>query len=220
MIEKIKTIDDSNLSGERAKRLEKILDVAQTLFVEKGLAESSMSEIAEMAKISRRTLYRYYASKEDLAFAVETRVFTTFYRDLKEYLQTISGSGYEMLQNLFRSLPLYIEKHGGEVKFTGVFDHYFSGDYPASEESEKFVRAIQEDGNPIAVLLHRGQNDGSIRKDIDAVLTARTMGNCLISMAQRMIIRGHHIEKEQNSSPAEMLRHFVEMLLDSVRPEK
>jgi len=206
--------------SERLKKQEKILEAAENLFVEKGLAETTMSEIAEAAEISRRTLYRYYASKEDLAFAVEGRIFILFYHDLEKNLKHLSGTGYEKLAWLLKSLPLYIEEHKKEVKFTGVFDHYFAGEYPGSPESEKFIQIIQEDGNPVAEIIRQGIQDGSIRKNIDAFLTARTIGNTIISLAQRIIIRGHHIEKEQSVAPRAIMEQLMEMILESLRPLK
>jgi len=213
-------MDNSEKTGssERTKKLEHILDVAANLFVEKGLAETTMSEMAAAAGVSRRTLYRYYASKEDLAFAVEGRIFSRFYQDFEKNLGELSGNGYEKLNLLLKSLPRYIQSHKKEVKFTGVFDHYFAGEYPGSPESEKFIQMIQEDGNPLAHLIREGIVDGSIRKNVDAFLAARTIGNTIISLAQRMIIRGHHIEKEQGVAPGAILEQLMDMLMVSLRP--
>lgn len=51
---------------EREHRREDILDAAQHVFFEKGLPTATMDEIAEIAELSKGTLYLYYKSKEDL----------------------------------------------------------------------------------------------------------------------------------------------------------
>ena len=40
-----------------------IVEVSKELFLERGFAQTNMAEIAELAKISRKTLYRYFSSK-------------------------------------------------------------------------------------------------------------------------------------------------------------
>jgi TetR/AcrR family transcriptional regulator, mexJK operon transcriptional repressor len=49
----------------KAKRRQ-ILDAARTLFLEQGFEGTTMDAITAAARVSKRTLYRYYASKEDL----------------------------------------------------------------------------------------------------------------------------------------------------------
>ncbi len=58
---------------EREQRREAIVDAAQKVFFEKGLLAATMDEIAEIAELSKGTLYIYYKSKEDLYLAVMMR---------------------------------------------------------------------------------------------------------------------------------------------------
>jgi AcrR family transcriptional regulator len=56
-------------------RREALVEAAYQLFAEKGYAHTTMDEIAERAGLSRRTAFRYFASKEELVFpARETRL--------------------------------------------------------------------------------------------------------------------------------------------------
>lgn len=45
-----------------------IFDAAIELFVEQGYDSTSMNEVADAAGVSRRTLYRYFATKDDIVF--------------------------------------------------------------------------------------------------------------------------------------------------------
>lgn len=58
---------------ERQKRRarEDLLAAAARLFRENGYAETTTTEIAEAAGVSRRTLFRYFPSKTELALAFE-----------------------------------------------------------------------------------------------------------------------------------------------------
>jgi AcrR family transcriptional regulator len=60
---------------EKEQRREEIINAAQRVFFEKGLQNSTMDEIADLAELSKGTLYLYYNSKEDLYLAVMLRGF-------------------------------------------------------------------------------------------------------------------------------------------------
>jgi AcrR family transcriptional regulator len=51
---------------DRDQRCERILDVAQEVFLEEGFASASMSSIAARLGGSKGTLYNYFKSKDDL----------------------------------------------------------------------------------------------------------------------------------------------------------
>jgi AcrR family transcriptional regulator len=58
---------------ERKSREKSIIDTAERLFLEKGFESSPMEEIAHAAGFTKRTVYQYFLSKEELLFAVAVR---------------------------------------------------------------------------------------------------------------------------------------------------
>lgn len=58
-----------DLTARRAARTrQEIRSTAVDLFVTRGYAETTMEDVAEAVGVSRRTLYRYFATKEDIVF--------------------------------------------------------------------------------------------------------------------------------------------------------
>src|ERR1700751_3560752 len=61
--------EEKQLRADARRNRERLIEAAQTLFRERGL-EVSVAEIAEAAGVGRGTLFRNFASKEDLIEAI------------------------------------------------------------------------------------------------------------------------------------------------------
>lgn len=75
-------------TGLRAQNRQRTTDdlagAALRLFAEKGFENTTIDEIADAAGVSRRTFFRYFESKEAVAFAERERRFTVFRRLLAD----------------------------------------------------------------------------------------------------------------------------------------
>lgn len=64
-----RAIPGKSLADRRAAQTRaEIFDAAIDLFVEHGFDTTSMEDVASAAGVSRRTLYRYFATKDDIVF--------------------------------------------------------------------------------------------------------------------------------------------------------
>ncbi|MGV9883388.1 TetR/AcrR family transcriptional regulator [Streptomyces sp. NPDC003006] len=61
-----------------------LLRAALELFTTKGFEETTVDEIAEAVDVSQRTFFRYFANKEEAAFAVQEMVDARFVEALRE----------------------------------------------------------------------------------------------------------------------------------------
>ncbi|WP_157950162.1 TetR/AcrR family transcriptional regulator [Vallitalea okinawensis] len=200
----------------KEKRRKDIIKVAQELFIKKGLTETTMSDIAAGVKISRRTLYRYYKTKEELAFQIEIILFEDFYRFQDEIFNQLEGNGLEKIKEFFSQIADYIDDNSQIIRFSGEFDHYFRGDYPYSDLTNQFKGMISTNDELLVKLIIEGRKDGSIRDDIEPRITALTMNNVLLSITQRVIIRGDHLIEEQNVNPKEMVFQQLKLFMFSL----
>ncbi len=79
----------SRRERERRRREQDIINVAEELFVENGFESTSMDRIAERAEFTKRTVYQYFNSKEDLFYAVVLKGV----KPLLEYIQAAMAKG-------------------------------------------------------------------------------------------------------------------------------
>lgn len=89
----------SRLGRRRSTTPDHITDVAIELFTARGFAEVSVDDVAQAAGISRRTLFRYYASKNAILWGE----FDSHLAHLRELLDTV-GPGVPLGEALRAAL--------------------------------------------------------------------------------------------------------------------
>lgn len=194
---------------ERAKNKEasklNIVAVSKELFLERGFAHANMADIADMAKISRKTLYRYFSSKEEIAMEIELDVFRLFVSVQNDFVKSLKGDGYTKLSQYLEKLDQMVDEYSQLIRFTGMFDYYLVGEYPDTDVQIAFKALIAEVDLPFIAFLSEGVKDGSIVSDIEITYLARTISNSFLALAQRVVTRQTHLNEEQNIESRKIL---------------
>ncbi len=83
--------------------IQKILDTAEQLFIEKGYDHASLQDIIETTGLSKGAIYHHFASKEDMFYAVCDRIEQRNYEILLDVRNNASLNGLEKLQAIFKA---------------------------------------------------------------------------------------------------------------------
>ena len=84
-----------NESPTRIRNRKRIVDVAEKLFLEKGIGHTTMLDIAESAQVGRKTIYNYFDTKEVIARYVFDMYMAKIYdtlRGLKKKARTTANA--------------------------------------------------------------------------------------------------------------------------------
>ncbi|MPY63054.1 TetR family transcriptional regulator [Streptomyces spongiae] len=92
------TVTRSGLRERKKQRTrDALLRVALELFTTQGYEDTTVDEIAEGVDVSQRTFFRYFAGKEDAAFAVQEIAHTQFVAAVRE--RPLDEAPLEALRN-------------------------------------------------------------------------------------------------------------------------
>lgn len=80
-----------------------IIEAAELLFSKKDFGKISMKEIADIAALSRATLYNYFSSKEEIYFELGILRLEEMIKDLENY-HSEENSGFQEIQFLSENL--------------------------------------------------------------------------------------------------------------------
>lgn len=85
IIQRTQTTSDGDRKQDRSKRREQeILRAALRVFARDGISRARIGDIAAEAGMPVSTIYEYYASKEELAYAVPASRLADFFREYAE----------------------------------------------------------------------------------------------------------------------------------------
>lgn len=201
-------IVESNTKQHTRKQ---ILDTAYDLFVAKGYVHTQMKDIYTKIGISKKTLYRYYSSKEELAFEVEMYLFNEKTTDA-EILKKDDETYYEFYERLLRArYTEYAVKNEKKLKFFVQFNTLTMEEYPKTRVTEKFISYMKEVNKKNYYIFEGGQKDGSITKRKSADDLRKICNHTLSAVLERYISRKQH--SEESGITISILDDTVDMLL-------
>lgn len=134
-----------------------ILEAGQRLFLEQGIVQTSMEQIAEAVPVSKMTIYNYYQSKEGLLDHVVDNLMETLWTLYRE----VMDSAKDPLDALS---VFYKEQERFSLNITQSF---ITDLVKFPEQMEKLMAFNREKVIPeFEMMIFKGQQLGQIRKDI------------------------------------------------------
>ena len=146
------------------ERQQQILDAAAAVIIRLGYDKTTMSDIAEEAGASRRTVYLYFKGKEELFEALLYREYSQYALTWLEYLEADPrggslGGSYRALFHALNRHPLFAAMLRRDRRVMGNYlrkrDNLFA-QMVSGVNTPDFIQALQA--------------AGAIRQDIDAAV--------------------------------------------------
>lgn len=200
------------MKSEETRR--RILFEAEKQFIEKGIQTTQIKEIAESLGMNRRTVYRYFPTKDELAFEVEMVVMSQIQTYLSSRISDSDDTGYDQLSQYIDSIE--IEDIRDQIRFTAEFDRYFQDDYPTKELENSFISWLDPKKDPLYHMIERGCKDGSLRDDLTVDEQFHFISQNFFALFQRLILREKHLASEY-CDHIDFKKLFKEIILNGIK---
>lgn len=166
--------EDDSESGR-----DKILQAAKRCYARQGIAATTLEQIAAEARITRRTVYRYFDSKKTIIQAVVDEQSLDFLHQMKDTLQDHSLDFSTQLERYLVYLVDYGQQAPGYQLLLGSSNQDVSTPYYlASRENYKLLESL------IRQPFEQARAAGEIRPDLDFDALMAWMGRVVFSYIQ------------------------------------
>ena len=180
-----------------------ILDAAETLFLQNGLANTSMVDIAAQAGITKVTLYRYFPNRDAIALEIQARAMERIaslvdLRDQAISLESVKELARAMIRN-YRSLR-------DAYRYMGMFDELYL-DHPPD------VALTQWTKNQLISFTWHGATLEKIAREHPQGDRFIMIMSTVIWFLEKLALRGELTWSDQAVPLEEHLRSFEEMIV-------
>lgn len=190
---------------------EQILAAAQTLFAERGLHETSMSDIAKAAGLSRATVFNQFGSKSLILDALTARSLQAYGDLLDQALAAKTTTVPDLLRQLFRQMAQGLEAN--RAAHREVFGEIRKISMGLEGEGESpALRRLAYDR--LVELMRRGQASG----ELDPRRPAETLATAFDSLLAGAVTQWLHGPDDTALTP--MLSDLAGVLLDGIAAAK
>ena len=195
-----------------------ILNTAKELFLEKGVIQTTMDDIAANAECSKSTIYVYFKSKEEIFDCIVLDYCVMLKGEIVEAINTAKEfpDGYFAICNTmvkyYNAHPLYFESVLGELNYS--VDESDTVRFQIYSVGEQIVGII---GNYVKTCIINGY----VRADLEPLpqtILYLWAGICgVISLAHK---KEKYITQEMNIALDEFMHDGFNFLLRSALPER
>lgn len=199
----------------RSVHREKIVSAASALFMEKGIAATSMDDIAKAAGYSKATLYVYFENKEEIVGILVLNSMKKLYDYISSALiqYETTKARYDFI---CRGLVQYQEEF--PFYFKMVLDK-INIDFESKEylpEERETYQIGEEINEKIKNFLLSGMEKGDLRNDLDIMPAIFNFWGMLSGIIQLASNKEEYIKKSMGLSKIKFLEYGFSLVYHSI----
>lgn len=208
---------------EREKEIRRtdIIEAAERIFFAKGYSAATMDDVAKEAQFSKRTVYIYFNSKEQIYFEIMARGYRRLLEMMEQSGDTTGSTGapeeirrmawlfYRFGQEFPDYFQAIMEYENGEMDFLkGVPDSSREECYALGERiMERLIAALE-----------RGLAEGTLSFDNGSRRTALVLWAAIVGLFTMARRKQRYLDHYYNTTEEQLITEAFGLLLRSITP--
>lgn len=194
---------------------EQIMKAAEKLFSDKGFAQATIDDISKASEYSRRTIYSYYESKDDILHHIVEKGLM----ELKEDIQNAVNLDEDFI-TVYKAICIAMSKY--QSKYPHSADNVNRAntanfDFENLSDTVKHILQLGMEINTIlAAFIENGKEQGIVRQDITPMLTVYILWSSITSFLSLAQSKGQFISKQFSISENEFLDYGFKQLINAI----
>ena len=194
---------------------EQIMKAAEKLFSDKGFAQTTIDDISKASEYSRRTIYSYYESKDDILHHIVEKGLM----ELKEDIQNAVNLDEDFI-TVYKAICIAMSKY--QSKYPHSADNVNRAntanfDFENPSDTVKHILQLGMEINTIlAAFIENGKEQGIVRQDITPMLTVYILWSSITSFLSLAQSKGQFISKQFSISENEFLDYGFKQLINAI----
>ncbi len=200
--------------SRRETNRERVTAQALECFVEQGIEAAKISEIAQRAGVTERSVYRYFATKADLVLETALLFWSEAMGQVDAQAQrelTRGMCGAERISKILRGYAQLYFTRRQMLVFVHEAEAYLNRCGKALLVENKPPAAFEDCIGPLSAAIHKGMEDGSVRTDIDVASLYYNTYDAMLGLIQKLAIGGRNDASDDESARVR-LEQFCEMM--------
>lgn len=174
----------------RSKRLENAVRLAAEMFMNEGIDNVKMTDIADKSGIGVATLYRYFSTKTGILIAAMTYMWGELEKMFSGVFESdvfLAQSGIKQLSDLMRMYNVLFTAHADFMRLLAEFDIFIKRENVTMEELEEYDKSMINFYPLFERAYKKGLEDGTIREIENFPLFYLTHAHALMELSKKLV---------------------------------
>lgn len=193
----------------------RIMTAAEKLFSEKGYEQTTIEDISKESEYSRRTIYAYYESKDDILHCIIEKGLQALKTDIENAANDNAGFT-DAYRAVCRAMRKYWREYPHSLGRLNRSGDEEIGQAVKSAAVKNILRLGTEINETLEALIIRGQENGEVRKDIIPTLTVYVLWSSIDSLLALAGTKGKFICAQNGMTEEKFLDYGFRQIVNSI----
>jgi AcrR family transcriptional regulator len=201
--------------SHRERQRDRILMTAAQLFTHHGISNVSVADIADAVGMTRATIYRYFANRIEIAWALQQRYAENLITSMPSDVNNEQLPGVTRLRAMLRGFCDYYFQYPERALYVAQLDRMQT----STEDTTQLQELRRNDAHtvdPVAQIITIGVRDGSLRANLDPHKTSTTIYTIIWGLERRLSASATTFEGEYLQSQRTVYEEACQIIIQGL----